>query len=142
MDVSCHLPPRETEVEPFWASLAEGVLRLPNCDGCGTVAYPPEGDTCPRCGQTAAWRDMAGTARLWSWTTFHREYFAGYPLAPPYTVLMVELTEGLRMLATLPVGVDPAQLRCDQPMQFHAVELEPGVFIPGFTPSSLAESRG
>lgn len=63
---------------------------------------------------------MAGTARLWSWTTFHREYFAGYPLAPPYTVLMVELTEGVRMLATLPTDIDPACLYCDQPMQFRS----------------------
>ena len=79
---------------------------------------------------------MAGTARLWSWTTFHREYFAGYPLAPPYTVLMVELTEGVRMLATLPTDIDPACLYCDQPMQFRAFELEPGASIPGFAPIS------
>ncbi len=79
---------------------------------------------------------MAGTARLWSWTTFHREYFAGYPLTPPYTVLMVELTEGVRMLATLPTDIDPACLYCDQPMQFRAFELEPGASIPGFAPIS------
>ncbi|MED5220568.1 MAG: OB-fold domain-containing protein [Actinomycetota bacterium] len=136
MDVSGHLPPREPAAEPFWAGLAEGVLRLSGCDGCGTMACPPESDPCPRCGQPATWRDMAGTARLWSWTTFHREYFAGYPLAPPYTVLMVELTEGVRMLATLPTDIDPACLYCDQPMQFRAFELEPGASIPGFAPIS------
>ena len=64
------------------------------------------------------------------------EYFAGYPLAPPYTVLMVELTEGVRMLATLPTDIDPACLYCDQPMQFRAFELEPGASIPGFAPIS------
>jgi len=51
-------------------------------------------------------------------------------------VLMVELTEGVRMLATLPTDIDPACLYCDQPMQFRAFELEPGASIPGFAPIS------
>ena len=53
VDVSGHLPPREPAAEPFWNGLAEGVLRLSGCDGCGTIAYPPRSDPCPRCGQPA-----------------------------------------------------------------------------------------
>ena len=127
-----YVPPRETWAGPFWEALSEGKLLLQRCDQCRAASYPPVDRCCTDCGSEKSWVEAAGQAFLWSWTTFHREYYPGYPLAPPYTVMLVELPEGIRMLATLTGDTEPSGLQCDMALMFSPLELSPGVFIPAF----------
>ena len=121
-----YLPPREAWAEPFWRALSEGRLMLQACDQCRVSTYPPVEANCTACGSELSWVAARGRAKLWSWVTFQREYYPGYPLAPPYTVVMVELAEGVRMLATLTTEALPQNLQCDNDLQFTPIELEPG----------------
>ena len=96
----------------------------------------PDDERCPGCSAAQEWSPASGAATLWSWTTFHREYYPGYPLKPPYTVLMVELEEGVRMLGTLDPQIPPDQLRCGMQLEFIALDLGGAFRIPGFAPVS------
>ncbi len=131
-----YMPPREDWATPFWEAISEGKLLLQKCEQCCTLTYPPVDQHCPTCGAETIWSEATGQAQLWSWTTFHHEYYAGYPLAPPYTVMLVTLSEGVRMLATLVSEIEPVDLQCDMMLRFTPLELSPGVFIPAFTPVS------
>ena len=131
-----YMPPREAWAEPFWSALSEGRLMLQVCDQCHLSIYPATEAHCTACGSSLSWVTASGQARLWSWVTFHREYYPGYPLPPPYTVVMAELPEGVRMLATLVTEALPENLQFECELLFAPIELAPGVFIPGFRPLS------
>lgn len=128
-----YMPEKAAWAAPFWSGLSDGKLMLQRCTQCDVQKYPPTERHCAACGSEFSWVVASGRAKLWSWVTFHREYFPAYPLAPPYTVLMAELAEGLRMLATLAEDVTPDTLKCDSELQFIPLELAAGEFIPGFT---------
>ena len=94
--------------EQFWAFTGRKELCLQQCSACGKFRWPP-GPTCDRClSDDFAWSALSGVARVLSWTTFHRGYFAEYP--PPHTVVALELEEG-PLFVSYPVGIDTAELR-------------------------------
>lgn len=129
-----YLPPHETWSDPFWQGLSNGKLLLPHCHRCNKSDYPPLNPRCPDCSDSVSWLEASGSTILWSWTTFHRVYFEGFPLNPPYTVLMVELEEGIRILASLSPDIDPKSLSCGMTMTFSPIEIQPGIYIPAFLP--------
>ena len=84
---------------PFFDSAREDLLRLPKCEACGHLFFPPA-KRCPACGgMKLVWTVLSGRGRLWSWVVFHRQYFADMP--PPYTVVRVQLEEGPYLLGNL-----------------------------------------
>ena len=131
-----YMPVRQPWAEPFWTGLSLGELMLQKCNHCARSYYPFVEIGCTQCGQEVTWFQAVGDARLWSWVTFHREYYSDYPLSVPYTVISVDLPEGIRMLATLASNINPAALKCDMALRFNPIELSTGVFIPGFRPTS------
>ena len=48
---------------------------------------------------------------------------------------MIDLPEGVRMLATLADGVEAGDLDPDAPVVFEPRTLAPGVIVPGFRPT-------
>lgn len=131
-----YLPTQDDWTQPFWQSLKQGVLLIQRCEHCAINVYPPVEQKCGNCGTAFQWRQASGEASLWSWVTIHREYYPDYPLTPPYTVLMVQLKEGIKMLASLTQGAGPSELRCDLPLQFSPLELLPGRWVPAYKPRS------
>lgn len=72
-----------------------GVLAHQACGACGTAFFPPR-VLCPSCGAgELEWRPSAGRGVVYSATT----------IAPrggePYTVALVDLDEGYRMMSTV-----------------------------------------
>src|SRR5713101_2505046 len=94
--------------EQFWEYTKSQELRLQRCSECGKYSWPP-GPTCDRClSEEFEWHRLSGSARVISWTVFHRGYFDEYP--PPHTVLALELAEG-PFFISYPVGIEPSDLR-------------------------------
>ncbi|WP_056585298.1 OB-fold domain-containing protein [Mesorhizobium sp. Root102] len=135
------LPQTESWAEPLWSGLHRGELHIQKCEPCGSFVYPPVEETCPQCTAAYSWHRASGTGRLWSWVTFHRSYYPGYPLASPYTVLMVEIEEGVRMLGSLDADTSVEELQCDMTMKFKPVRLSDDVHIPGFVLLGKERSR-
>jgi uncharacterized OB-fold protein len=105
--------PRPTpESAPFWDGAKAHKLLLPRCNACGTFWFPPS-RRCVHClSPDFGWRESAGEGRIYSFVVFHRVYHPAYESDVPYTVAIVELDEGPRLLANV-VGTQPDDVRCD-----------------------------
>jgi uncharacterized protein len=115
--------------QPFWDGVAEGVLRLQRCRACGRYVFYPRA-VCPHCASVdLAWVDASGAGRVHSFTVVHRAP-AEYRDEVPYVVALVDLDEGVRMMARL-VGVDPVAVTVGLPVEV-AIQGEPR--LPYFRP--------
>jgi uncharacterized OB-fold protein len=88
---------------PFWAGTREGRLLVQACGDCGTARFPPRW-FCAACGsQVAAWRQVSGRARIWSWVVVHGPTLPAFADRTPFPVAVVELEDapGLRMVGDL-----------------------------------------
>lgn len=100
-------PTVNRDTEFFWAGTARGELRVQRCGGCGELRHPP-GPMCPACGETKPEYVVAsGHGAVYSYVVHHHPPVPGR--TPPYVVALVELDEGVRMLAEL-VDVAPADV--------------------------------
>jgi uncharacterized OB-fold protein len=89
------------------------------CTVCGRHHFPRQ-DTCPYCtAEGAAPVELSGTGRLWSWTTVTSAP-PGYHGDVPYGFGVVELPEGLRVIARL-TEIDSARLSAGEPMELVVV---------------------
>lgn len=86
----------------FWEAARRGRLAVRACRACGTVLHLPR-PYCRTCGGwDVAWRPVAGTGTLYSWTVARH---AGHPaFPPPYTIVLVDLDAppGVRFAGHLP----------------------------------------
>jgi uncharacterized OB-fold protein len=88
----------------FYAHLARGELRLQRCTACGAWRHPPR-HRCPGCGAVAAaWEQVSGRGRVFSWTVTHRPLDPAFEV--PYAILVVEMEEGPRLVGNLR-GLEP-----------------------------------
>ena len=126
-------PPVGQGAEPFWDATRRRQLRLPWCTACQRFFFYPR-LFCPTClGDTVEWRDAAGTGVVYAYTVEHRAETAAFADGSPYVVALVELAEGVRLMANI-VGCDPAQVRIDLPVTVCWEPLSDGRHLPLFTP--------
>ena len=84
---------------PFAQGLSAGVLRYQRCAGCG-AAQTGQRFACTACSsQQLAWCDAAGTGRVFSVTIVHRAPTDAWRALAPYTLVLVDLDEGPRVMA-------------------------------------------
>ena len=95
------LPQIDERNRPHWDGAGEGRLMIQACSDCGTLRYPFS-TLCAHCHSTKAeWRQVSGKGTVWSWCVFHRVYFKGFENEMPYSVVLVELDEGVRLYSNL-----------------------------------------
>lgn len=93
--------PTDADSAWWWAAIAEDRLLLPHCDGCDRCFFPPQ-PTCPYCGSPAGEPvASAGTGQVYSWVVVHVALHPGFAEDVPYTIVAVELDEGVRVLGRL-----------------------------------------
>jgi uncharacterized protein len=117
---------------PFWASLKQGKLSFQRCQSCGK-AWLPARHQCPGC-LSPNWQreESKGQARLISWVVYHVAYHPAFANRLPYTVAVVELDEGPRMITNL-IHTEAHSLQLDQRLWL-VIEDEQGVAVPRFEP--------
>lgn len=77
--------------------LVDGTLRIRHCAACDRY-YPAWLVICSGCGATALPAvPAAGRGEVRSWVTYRRQYSLPFDLPVPYTVVLVELAEGVRV---------------------------------------------
>ena len=112
---------RDTEF--FWTGTALGELRIQRCGGCGALRHPP-GPMCPSCRETKPEYVVAsGDGEVDSYVVHHHPPVPGRQL--PFVVALVELSEGVRMLAELE-GIAPSEVHIGLPVRagFRRVDAE------------------
>lgn len=126
------LPATPDHLARYWESVGEGRLTFPRCHRCGH-AWLPASNECPAC-LVADWsfETASGEATLLSWVVYHHAYHPKWADRLPYTVALVQLAEGPRMMSNI-VGVDdPEALVADQPLRL-VFQDEAGTTVPRFT---------
>lgn len=118
---------------PFWDALKGGQLTFQRCNAC-QHAWLPARSECPHCLADDWRRDVAkGGATLVSWVVYRIAYDTAFEGRLPYTVAVVQLDEGPRMISNV-VQADPANLRIDQRLRL-TIEDEGEFAVPRFAPA-------
>jgi 3-oxo-4,17-pregnadiene-20-carboxyl-CoA hydratase alpha subunit len=120
---------RDTEF--FWEGTAAGELRIQKCGACGALRHPP-GPACPQCGALEPKYVVAsGRGEVYSYVVHHHPPVPGKEL--PFVVALVELEEGVRLLAEL-AGVPPEGVRIGLPVTASFVKVDDELTFPVWRP--------
>ena len=127
------LPQPTPETQHFWEGTRERELRLQRCDACQEVYFPPR-PFCPRCQSRAVSIFRAsGRGTLHSYVIHHRPA-PGFE--PPYSIAIVELKEGPRMLSNVvDVEQTPEALVLDMPLEVTFQDFSDEITLPLFRPA-------
>ena len=127
------IPTPTPDTPHYWDGAKQGELRIPACNSCSENYFPPR-PFCPKCGS----RDVkvvkaSGKGRLYSYIINHLPS-PGY--TPPFTVAIVELEEGVRLMTNLlDVEPDPDKLELDMPLEVTFEKLTDEISLPQFKPA-------
>ncbi len=95
------LPEPSPDTVPYWEGLRQGKLKLQACGDCGKVRHYPR-PVCPHCHSMAVtWIDSKCAGKVQSWTIAHHAFHPGFKGELPYTLVTVDLDEGVRLQAQL-----------------------------------------
>ena len=105
--ILAHLPPPTVDSAPFWEGCTQGKLLLQACDACKGLIYFPR-RTCPRCGAgSLRWAEASGRGHLFSFSQVQVSFYGPeWESELPYTVALVDLAEGPRMLSRMVGATD------------------------------------
>ncbi len=79
-----------------WDGLRAHRFVVQQCRGCGRLRHYPR-PVCDRCYRREYnWYTLSGRGTVYSWTICHHAFHLGFKRYVPYTVLTVDLEEGVR----------------------------------------------
>jgi len=117
----------------FWQHCAREELRFQRCGNCGTWRHLPR-LRCASCGSGEfAWERSSGRGRVYSWTVTHQSPIPAFAPRLPFAALVVELEEGVRMVAGL-AEADVRELRLDLPVEVVFERVGADAALPSFRP--------
>ncbi|MCW2753782.1 MAG: hypothetical protein JWR52_2970 [Marmoricola sp.] len=80
----------------FWDGTAVGELRIPKCNACGALRFPP-GPACQSCeAYDRGYQVAAGTGTVYSYVVHRHPPVPGKEL--PIVIAIIDLDEGVRMV--------------------------------------------
>lgn len=92
------LPQPTALTKPYWDAALAGRLVLQCCAACGKVRHYPR-LLCDRCYSSEVnWIPATGKGLVHSWTVAHHAFHATFAAEVPYTLVTVDLEEGVRAL--------------------------------------------
>jgi uncharacterized OB-fold protein len=126
-------PTPNSDSLPFWEGCKAGELRLQHCVDCGEFQFYPR-MFCISCGGSdLEWKVAGGRGRLVSITVIQRPPSAAFAEDAPYGIGLVELEEGVQMMAGL-IDCDLEALECDVSVRLADMKVEDDLYLPRFSP--------
>lgn len=122
------------ESSPYWQGVQEGRLLLQYCEEAQRFQHPPGPVSIYTGGRRLSWREVSGSGCIYAFTTL-RAKGLGADGRCPYTLALVELDEGVRLLAHAPAP--EAGWRIGDPVVLDWETLEDGRRYPMFVPLPL-----
>ncbi len=111
-----------SKVQDFAVHLKEGRLMGSVCKSCGYATFPPRAD-CPSClSGEFAFKEWSGKGTLYTHTTIAAAP-TGFEDVVPYTIGVVDLAEGGRLLAWIGDTIRPEERKIGM-----AVQIVPRLF--------------
>ena len=132
-DYTKPLPVPSKWSQPFWDGTKQHKLLLKKCAKCGNIDHPPY-LYCAECwAEEHEWIETSGKGTLYAFTTV----LLGAPLEftddIPYTIAMVDLAEGPRILTTI-VDAKPEELEVGMEVEVVFDNLNEEFALPRFRP--------
>ena len=134
------IPQPSPETQRFWEGCKRHELWLPYCKQCEQFFFYPR-PFCPRCfSWEIEWRRASGRGTLYTYAIQYRAYVPGFE--PPYVTAIVQLEEGPRLMTNLvEIEPDPAQIRCDMPLEVVFEDVNEEISLPKFRPAGGTENQ-
>ena len=108
-------PIQSIDAQAYWDGLQAGQLRVQRCGSCGRLRHYPR-PMCPACHSFEVdWVALSGAGTVHSWTRPHQSALPGFADAVPFTLVTVDMAEGVRVLGRL-LDDDLAGLRIGAPV--------------------------
>ncbi|WP_368417415.1 Zn-ribbon domain-containing OB-fold protein [Falsiroseomonas sp.] len=119
--------------QPYWDGTAQGELRIQHCAACGKPRHYPR-YMCDACHSfDVTWKPASGRGTVHSWTVAHHAFHVGFWNELPYTLVVVDLPEGVRALGRFsePTG---RGLRIGLPVRLSFIEGSASYALLVFSP--------
>jgi uncharacterized OB-fold protein len=127
-------PPASEVAAPFWDATRREELVLPWCTACDRPFWYPR-EVCPAClGDAIEWRPAAGTGDVYAVSVQHRAGPGRDEADGPYAVALVDLAEGVRVMANV-VGCPPDAVAVGMAVRVAWEPLSDGRNLPQMTPT-------
>ncbi len=95
------LPQPDPVTVPYWESVRRHAMRLQRCRVCRRFVFYPR-PLCPFCFDgPLEWVPVSGRGVIYAFTVVHRAPGPEFQPDLPYTVALVDLDEGARMMTTI-----------------------------------------
>jgi uncharacterized OB-fold protein len=128
------LPAPDAVSAPWWAAAAEGRLLYQSCPVCGHRQFYPR-PLCTACGADPEWAEASGRGVVHTFTVVRQYGAPPFKDELPYVVAMIELEEGVRMLANV-TDCDVESVRVGMAVEAYAVAAADDVGVPFWRPVS------
>jgi uncharacterized OB-fold protein len=127
------IPPINPWAEPFWAGAREGRLVIQKCTDCKKHIFYPR-LSCPFCfSEKLDWIEASGRGTVYSHTLVQNNPPSAFMEDLPFTIAIVELEEGVRMMTNI-VECDPEAVHCEMPVEVTFERLTDEITLPKFKP--------
>ena len=125
------VPEPTADTKPFWDALMEGRFRLQRCADCQKVRHYPR-PVCDACySMNAEWVEASRLGFVHSWTITHHAFHPGFKADLPFTLLTVDLEEGVRMQAQAR-DIAAEELRVGLPVKLGFEQVKDDLTLPVF----------
>jgi uncharacterized protein len=123
-------PVATAETRPYWDAAREGRLVVQRCAGCGRHQFYPRAFCVSCLADSLEWVPARGTGYIYTFTIC---CIAANPaMTAPYAVALVDLDEGVRMLANI-VDCDIERIRTGARVQVRFERISDEFTLPQFT---------
>ncbi|MEE9491661.1 MAG: OB-fold domain-containing protein [Dehalococcoidia bacterium] len=126
------LRPRvDLDNQGFWEAVRQHKLVFQKCKDCGLLVHRPR-PMCPRCNSMEReWAPSTGKGVVYSWVNFVYAN-AAYPgIKVPYTVVVVEMAEEVRIISNL-YDVKPEEVYVGMPVEVVFDDIADDLTLPKF----------
>jgi uncharacterized OB-fold protein len=125
------LPARMGLAAEFYKYCKLHELRFQRCTDCRAWRHLPR-LMCGECGSfNYEWARSSGKGKIYSWITVVQPMIPAFNDAVPYTVPLVDMDEGVRMVAIIE-GVEPEAMKLGMPVEVFFDDVTSEITLPKF----------
>lgn len=130
------LPQPDPVTAPYWESVRRHQMRLQRCRACRRFVFYPR-PLCPFCFDgPLEWAPVSGRGVIYAFTVVYRAPAPEFQPDLPYTVALVDLEEGARMMTTIVSrpAASAAPITIGTAVEVVYEDVTPEVTLPRFRP--------
>ena len=132
-DYNKPLPVVDEDSRPFWEGAKRHEVQLQKCGDCGKFRFYPR-YLRPHCfSDNTKWTKVSGRGKIYSFTVSNRAGASGFRPEVPYSIAIIELEEGVRMMSNM-VECRNEDLSIDMPVEVVFDDVTPEITLLKFRP--------